>query len=380
MAQMKSTDGIIRLLCVVLFVIFSFTYLYYYQADVLTATQFILAHGQTHYNRTVGAILITTALILLEIGVSRLCPNVGQLFALWFLPSAIALTYLTSITIYGDGNYTFGAGVYLYPLLFVVVIALLFLFSYGLGSRSIIISRWPIARTLWLNVLILSIAFLFTCAFSNSDKVMHTRLHVEQCISDGRYDEAVDALTDMNIPDSNMTMLTAYVLSRKNTLPEHLFTFNIIGGSESLLPNKEKCIGTVFFPEDSLYKFIGTVYRQRMNPMHYLKYVQHHKSGNKHAVDYLLCGYLLDRNLDAFVNEIMKHHIVSDSLPQHYREALTLYTHLHSNPKLIYRSNVMDADFEDYQDMERKYSNPAERKTQLRTTYGNTYWYYYQYK
>ena len=29
--------------------------------------------------------------------------------------------------------------------------------------------------------------------------------------------------------------------------------------------------------------------------------------------------------------------------------------------------------------MEAKYANPVERQSALRDTYGNTYWYYYQY-
>ena len=39
----------------------------------------------------------------------------------------------------------------------------------------------------------------------------------------------------------------------------------------------------------------------------------------------------------------------------------------------------MGADFQDYQTLERKFSNPMERNAALRDTYGNTYWYYYQY-
>ena len=36
--------------------------------------------------------------------------------------------------------------------------------------------------------------------------------------------------------------------------------------------------------------------------------------------------------------------------------------------------------YEDYQAMERKFANERERKNALRRMYGNTYWYYYDYK
>ena len=88
---------------------------------------------------------------------------------------------------------------------------------------------------------------------------------------------------------------------------------------------------------------------------------------------------MLDKNLDAFVKNIGKYYKVNSKLPKHYREALTLYTHLRSNPILVYHSNVMDADYQDYQDMERNNPDKTLRKNDLHESYGNTYWYYYQY-
>ena len=37
----------------------------------------------------------------------------------------------------------------------------------------------------------------------------------------------------------------------------------------------------------------------------------------------------------------------------------------------------MDADYEDYQDMSKKYANPKVRYSQLKDTYGKTYWFYF---
>ena len=102
---------------------------------------------------------------------------------------------------------------------------------------------------------------------------------------------------------------------------------------------------------------------------------------NKVTADYLLCGYLLDKNLDSFVREITRHYAVNDSvsLPKHYEEALLLYTHLHSTPYIIYKNDVVNADFQDFQKLENTIFN-AQHKTALRDTYGNTYWYYYMYE
>ena len=100
----------------------------------------------------------------------------------------------------------------------------------------------------------------------------------------------------------------------------------------------------------------------------------------KPVTDYLLCGFLLDKNLDGFVNAIRyKYNLSSPSLPKHYREALTLYTHLRANPVLVYHNEVLDADYADFQELERKYTDKRKRESYVRDTYGGTYWFYYFY-
>ena len=39
----------------------------------------------------------------------------------------------------------------------------------------------------------------------------------------------------------------------------------------------------------------------------------------------------------------------------------------------------MEADFQDFQDLKRKYSDQTECRNKLRDVYGTTYWYYYFY-
>ena len=118
-----------------------------------------------------------------------------------------------------------------------------------------------------------------------------------------------------------------------------------------------------------------------MSTMHYLDYQRRHKRLNRRTIDYQLCAYLMDKKLDAFAHDITKYYEVNDSvqLPKHYKEALILYTHSHSNPCVVLHDNVLDADFEDMQKLEKSIADARERQTALRDTYGNTYWYYYMY-
>jgi len=93
--------------------------------------------------------------------------------------------------------------------------------------------------------------------------------------------------------------------------------------------------------------------------------------------DYELCAYLIDKNLDKFVAALPKYYTISSQLPRHYREALVLYCHLRGNPVVVYHDNVMDTDFQDMQEQQRKYADKKARQVALSKNYVGTYWYYY---
>ena len=95
--------------------------------------------------------------------------------------------------------------------------------------------------------------------------------------------------------------------------------------------------------------------------------------------DYLLCGDLIDKDLDRFAKDIQDYYTVNDSLPKHYREALILYSRLRSKPVVVYH-HVMDEDYDNLQELEKGYPNQTERKGKVEEHYRGTYWYYYWYE
>ena len=101
------------------------------------------------------------------------------------------------------------------------------------------------------------------------------------------------------------------------------------------------------------------------------------RTRRKAACDYLLTACLLDKNLNQFALIVRKLYADIRSLPKHYREALILYTHLRSNPVIIYKDDVLDADFKDFQELDKKFSDKNMQRNAVREVYGNTYWYYY---
>ncbi len=376
----KNFDTLTYGICAILFCAFSFVFLYCYQDDLLTVTQAVLSHGQTHYDRLIGATLITVVLMLLHVGVMRLWHNFSLLPGLSFFPSALCLGLLTSMRLDG-GVYTFyPATVWFVALLVVYIVIVAVLRQMDIAVLSI--ARHMTMAGKWLvNIGLMAMSLITVMCLCNNDKIWHARAYAEQCLIDGDTDGALAVLDQVQEPDSNLLMLRAYALSQKGELGECLFKRNVTGGSSVLLPTDSIGPAFIMYPERDLYRRMGGMFSRPMSPMVYLEKLRKYGRAKSPAGDYLLCGYLLDKNLDAFVDNIGKYYTVNDStpLPRHYREALLLYTHRHSAPRLVYKNNIMEADFQDYQKLEGDIQNALERQVKLRDTFGNTYWYYYQY-
>lgn len=365
----------IYILCNIVFVLFCFCYLFYYQADLLSLMQYTYSNGLTHYNHLWGAILIALLLLSVNIIVAKTCRKLLVFPAWTFFPASILLTFLTGGQQTEDMNLTFS----FIAIVSIIVVLLYVLFSWLIlniiKTNNDIVQNDTFIKNLWINLLIVVIQFLYICTFSNNDKLFHARIHILQCLYEKDYDNALSTISKLDKSDTHITTLAIYTLSKQNVLAERLFEFPLKGGSDALLPDyviTGKC------RLQDIYNNLNLKVPNKHidNNMEYLR---HCRKANKRTVDYMLCGYLMDKDLDSFAEAITKYYDINDSLPKHYREALTLYVHSHTTPKVIFKNSIMDADFQDYQNMEREIPNATIRRNELRKTYGNTYWYYYQY-
>ena len=65
--QRNSSTLSIRLMCAIVFCLFSFCFLYLFQSDILAAAQHALSNGLTSYKPLTGAIIITLVLQILQL-------------------------------------------------------------------------------------------------------------------------------------------------------------------------------------------------------------------------------------------------------------------------------------------------------------------------
>lgn len=335
--------------------------------------QNIYSKGQTSYNSLVGAILIALTLLLFHVLISRLFKNrLFSLPALAFFPSAMLLTLITGCIINEDNTISQSSAITTFiisSIIYIFVLSFIFKFKINFGHRFL--------KELWVNILIMSTVFLYVCSFCNNNKKVHLRAYVEQCLLQRKYKEALTVLKSIEYNDNFTTLLTTYALSCESKLQDYLFEYNPKGKSQSLLPTNTN--NTLIFPQDEFYKRFGLTVIPFLTPIKQIEYSVYNGHAKRQAVDYILCGYLLDGNIDAFANTIGKFYEINDSLPKHYKEALILYRHLVTAPSIIYKNSIMDADFIDYQRLEQEITDYRKRKNKIRDIYGNTYWYYFNY-
>lgn len=380
--QRKNSSTLtVHVMCAIVFVMFSLSWLYFFQSDVMAMTQHVLSGGLTHYNRVLGALIITVVLYLVQLAVYRITRLKKRSHALTYVPSMMVLAMLTDVSqqiASGDDV------VHMVPWWLVVIVAVVWLaivfFARQLQEVEDDDSFSLISRPMWINMLIMSLLMMGVAWLGNTNAVFHYRMKAESLLAEGRYDKALQVGRKSIESDSHLLMLRMYALARTDGLGEHLFEYPVTGTSSGMLPTNGKS-RMLLCPEDSLYRFLGARPAEQMEPVRYLQMLQRRDSVPRKAIgDYLLCGYLIDKDLDRFVRDIGKYYVVDENLPKHYREALTLYTHLRANPLFVYQEPVTEEDFGNLRELEQTYPTLTERKGRVGEQYRGTYWYYYEYE
>ncbi len=367
-----------NIVCGIVFCIFTFVYLFFYQADLLTMEQHILSNGITRYNRLIGAIILTLLAILLQYAYDAVTKRSIKQPALTYFPSALLLAILTDVSPDVDKGYSLGKWIWLAPITILIYGGIVYLSVYKTGDTDLR-DKKSIYRTIWENLIILFAIILFVGSTANTSRIFHKRIKIENMIDKGNIDGALNIKSGLRDTDSTTTMLRAYALSRKGLLGEKLFEYPVCGKSKALFPDgtTTKCM---IISDGDIYNHVARILKQRLKPMDYLLWMRKHGYAKKPLKDYLLCAYLMDRNIDGFAKEIAKDKdMAHKKLAKHYKEALVLYNHVRSNPIITYHNDIMEADYTDMQTLVREAKSPEERKASIQKTYGNTYWYYYFY-
>lgn len=371
---------VVRTVCAIVFLLFVAIYVFFYQEDTLALTQHILSGGATIYSRVIGGIIITIVLALLHFTTAKVMRTKPLcIYALSCFPSLYILAMLTDF----DTSQPLSPWRW-WAILMPLAAAIWWGVAYFLGEllryrcSDIRHEEGYLARTLGCNIFILAAMMIGVGLLSNSNDITHYRLRMERLLMHGEYAKALEVGKASDKTDASLTMLRVFALAHEGRLGDELFKYPVRGTSASIVPELSDGKMLMLSP-DSVYRMLGAIPRHGQTTKNYLKAIVKSGQATKAAIEYQLCGMLIDKDLDGFVNLLMKTHKIDDTLPLHYREALILYTHRRSSPKMVYRNTVMDTDYDDMQRLEAETKSPGERRIQIYKQFSGTYWEYFDY-
>ncbi len=288
-------------MCAGIFCVFTFCYIFFYQSDILALGQHVLSEGVTHFNRSVGAVLITLALYLIHIPIHQLTRLNKRAYALNYFPSLLILAVITDVSPTIDEGFSFGAWLWVAPLLLVLFVVSAWILYQLQPYEEDFVGIPFLSRPAWINVATLLLMFLLTGWVSNHNDVFHYRMRMETKLLDEQTEEALKVGAKAEQTNAQLDFLRAFALAKREELGDRLFDYPLSGDAKAMKLDGKK-IKTLQIPD--------SVMEQSMT--------SHVKADMK------LSGYLIDRRLDLFAKAVTT--IYNDStMPRFYREAMALY-------------------------------------------------------
>lgn len=390
----QKTAGFIRYSCGILFMLFTFCYLFFLQGEILAEAQFVYSKGVTSYNLLIGAIVITVVLQVIQWVVSLLTHLPSKCHALTYLPSLLLLAILTDVNKEAIAHFSFGAWLWIAPTVLVVYVLLVILLKKSFADDL----SSDIKSQIYPNFIILFFLMLGVGAIPQTTDVYHYELKTERLLLAKDYEGAAAVGETSLAASARLTQLRMYALSKQGLLAERLFDYPQYYGSRGLLDVADTSALQRFTTQD-ICLHLGALCGKSIHSTD--RYMQLLLSAdtlcNQHTADYYLCGLLLDKKLKEFARELPRYYNLSDTvagaydrLPRAYREALLQLSKKSEalEGKLVVGGDSlatlsdfdMVARFRDYQELKSTLKDKTERMNQTHRQFGHTFWWYYDYQ
>lgn len=366
------------LLCAVVFVVFSFTFLSVYQGSLLEMFYDNVANGRLQYNSYIVAGIITALLTLLASWLNRLAHFKREWTAFSYLPSAIILAFITDIdrTIYTGGASYIG-----WIIIFVAAILFYAFFAFILHRVLFAQIKNPEmegCRIMWRNLSLMTLLFLLVGMLSSADEDIKNEAMAYKYYKRGNIDKALKVGRNAAKASHELTSSRAYYLALKGELGENLFAYPQYYGSEGLLPSLNQT--TPLLP-DTVYSQFGIERWATENSIEYLTRAVSADSVPQTVADYYLSALLLDKRLDEFVSSLPRYYNVEDAndLPKNYKEAILLYNDFAADSTFVVTDEELLKKYTEMRALEAEYDDILVRSNMVHSRYGKSYWYYYNY-
>lgn len=383
MNNKKNGTSIYKIVCAVVFVLFCFLYLYYYQTDVLAAAQHVASRGRTHYEPVLGSILIFIALKLLQDGIQAVARLKRIFYALTYFPSFLLLTFITDMPSGPVTEIHFGAWAWALPLALIVWVAVVIMARQYQPIEVDARGGGLFSQVAGINLTVMLFMMLMTCLIGNHNRLYHQRMHVENLISHKEYLKAQKDAESFNSDDATLSMLRASALAEQHRIGDELFKYPV--KVNSIIPSSNGNYTIILSMRNLLdsyrrnadWQLCQMLVRKDLNTFYdnlvffydlETDGVQPDSTANKPAVSKSA------QKKNEYQDSLMS--IRYQKLPVHYQEALLLYNYINSRPNApkrplvkqnYFRKDLLE-DFNSFLSL-----SPQKRKEK----YTGTYWLFY---
>lgn len=374
MSRRTQYDKSISVLCAVLFVIFSFIYIYVFQGELLALMQDHLSGGVTQSNTFLTAFLLTLLLGGLQWLINRNSKLHGRWEALSYIPSCILLALVTDVN---DGTMLYSASKWLWsiPISILLYIGVVWLNRMMTGVR-----KRDFFGLLWPNLLAFTLLFVFTAQVSNHAPAPHMELAAWHYIHDSKYDKVLEVGSKSDDYNPELTALRNLALAKTGQLGERLFHYPQPYGADGLVYNRHNKQSNAYGAAEFYRHLSGNIPYGGENGRAYT-YRMAMKNDSAVYRDLYLAALLLDKDLEAFVKETGELTKADTLCPTHYQEAWILYNEQHpDSPVAFIADSAMVSRFAAYRELQSEYDDNAVVAENLcRRKFGKTFWCYYDY-
>ena len=356
----------------------SVVYLSVFQKDVMQALHYSLAEGKTVYAPWVSAVIITAVLLVFRWALNGLVGLKGPLKALSYFPCCLLLGVLTDV---GHDVYH-GGGIndvwqWLLPLSLLLYVCIGWLLARA--ARMWLNPELPDGLVVNCNLGTLLMLFFMTVGIGNTNIHFHHELQAEEALRKQDYQLALQVGAKSMDPSRNFTALRAYAMSREGSLGEKLFRYPQLYGAAGLLISTSND-NALRLNADSLYVYLGERPKLGEPALTFFQRICEEETGNHTTLDYYLSALLLEKKLDTFVNAFNDLYTVRDSVPYYFRQALFLNEKMHPSTKDTETDEALEELWQKYTTKQQTLSGKVGEANWMRRDFGDTYWWYYQYK
>ena len=178
MKRTSKNDTPIRIVCAVLFTLFSFLYIYLFQGEQLALIQDHLAQGVTSNNTLITAIIITLLLGGLQYLLNRVGHLHGRFEAISYLPSCVLLALMTKV----DSYLSYSLWQWLVPLL---VVSAVYLFAVWVERNTLSSRDTKLLHRLTPNLGIMAVMFVLVGWYGNNSVAHKMELAAWKYVHEG---------------------------------------------------------------------------------------------------------------------------------------------------------------------------------------------------